>query len=79
MARTISLCDRESDVYESLNYKRRHAPRFVIRAKVDRRVVDSAQNLLSTLAHDAARLSCYTVNVVQRGGRKACRATLRLE
>lgn len=78
MVRTISVCDRESDVYEYLDYKRRNAQRFVIRAKVDRRVVDGAQNLFSTLSHEAARLSRYTVNVVQRGGRKARQATVRL-
>ncbi len=33
MARTIAVCDRESDVYEYLNYKLQHAQRFVIRAK----------------------------------------------
>ena len=78
MVRTISVCDRESDVYEYLDYKRRKEQRFVIRAKVDRRVLHGDQNLFATLARDAARLSCYTVNVVQRGGRKARQATLNL-
>lgn len=78
MARTISVCDRESDVYEYLDYKLRHAQRFVIRAKVDRRVLHGEQNLFTTLARDAARLGCYTVNVAQRGGRKARQATLSL-
>jgi Transposase DNA-binding/Transposase DDE domain len=78
MGRTISVCDRESDVYEYLDYKRRQEQRFVIRAKVDRRVVPGAQNLFAALSDDGARLSCYTVNVVQRGGRKARQATLTL-
>jgi len=78
MARTISVCDRESDVYEYLDYKRCKEQRFVIRAKVDRRVVHGAQNLFAALADDGARLSFYTVNVVQRGGRKARQATLNL-
>ena len=78
MARTISVCDRESDVYEYLDYKRRNAQRFVIRAKVDRRIGASEAHLFETLAHDAVELSCYTVNVVQRGGRKARQATLHL-
>ena len=73
MARTISVCDRESDVYEYLDYKRRNAQRFVIRAKVDRRVCASDEHLFETLAHDAVELSCYTVNVVQRGGRPLSR------
>lgn len=78
MARTISVCDRESDGYEYLDYKRRNAQRFVIRAKVDRRVCASEEHLFETLARDAVELSCYTVNVVQRGGRKARQATLHL-
>lgn len=72
MARTLSVCDREPDVYEYLDYKLRHAQRVVIRAKVDRRVLHSAPPLFAT------RLSCYTVNVVQRGGRKARQATVHL-
>jgi hypothetical protein len=78
MARTISVCDRESDVYEYLDYKRRNAQRFVIRAKVDRRVGASDEHLFETLARDAVELSCYTVNVVQRGGRKARQAQVHL-
>ena len=78
MARTLSVCDRESDVYEYLDYKLRHAQRVVIRAKVDRRVLHSAPPLFATREPDAARLSCYTVNVVQRGGRKARQATVHL-
>lgn len=78
MARTISVCDRESDIYEYLEYKRRQEQRFVIRAKVDRRVLHGAQNLFAALVDDATWLRCYTVNVVQRGGRKARQATLNL-
>ena len=78
MARTLSVCDREPDVYEYLDYKLRHAQRVVIRAKVDRRVLHSAPPLFATREPDAARLSCYTVNVVQRGGRKARQATVHL-
>jgi hypothetical protein len=78
MARTISVCDRESDVYEYLEYKLGHAQRFVIRAKVDRRLLGGKQNLFETLARDAAELSSYTVEVVQRGGRKARQAKVSL-
>ena len=45
----------------------------VIRAKVDRPVCASEGHLFETLAHDAVELSCYTVNVVQRGGRPLSR------
>ncbi len=78
MARTISVCDRESDVYEYLEYKLRHAQRFVIRAKADRRILNSGEKLFATLARDAVELDQYTVHVAQRGGRAAREATLRL-
>ena len=78
MARTISVCDRESDVYEYLEYKLRNTQRFVIRAQVDRRVLHSAENLFGTLARDAVEINGYTVNVLQRGGRKARQATVHL-
>lgn len=78
MARTISVCDRESDVFEYLDYKLRQGQRFVIRASVDRRVLGSERNLFATLSHEAAEVSRYTVNVPQRGGRKAREARLRL-
>ena len=90
MARTISVCDRESDVVEYLDDKRRNAQRFrcagrtsvagagmrrsdMIRAKVDRPVCASDEHLFETLARDAVELSCYTVNVAQRGGRPLLR------
>lgn len=78
MERTISVCDRESDVYEYLEYKLRKAQRFVVRAKVDRRLQGSEELLFATLEREAVEVSCYTVNVEQRGGRKARQATVHL-
>lgn len=78
MARTISVCDRESDVYEYLRYKRQHDQRFVLRAKVDRRVLHSDFKLFETLERAAPALSCYSVQIPQRGGRKAREAKLLL-
>lgn len=45
---------------------------------MDRRALHGDQKLFATLARDAVSLSCYTVNVMQRGGRKARQATLNL-
>jgi hypothetical protein len=78
MARTLSVCDRESDVYEYLRYKRQHAQRFVLRAKVDRRVLNSELRLFEMLERDAAVLCGYCVQIPQRGGRKAREAKLLL-
>jgi len=78
MARTISVCDRESDVYEYLRYKRQHDQRFVLRAKVDRRVLHSDLKLFEVMERDAPALCCYSVQIPQRGGRKAREAKLLL-
>ena len=38
MQRTISVCDRESDIYDYLCYKHRNKQRFVVRAQANRRL-----------------------------------------
>lgn len=78
MTRTISICDREADLYEYLNYKLQHGQRFVVRAKVDRHVLESQAGLFETLEKKGVELCCYTVQVPQRGGRPARRARLSL-
>lgn len=78
MQRTISVCDRESDVYEYLSYKYGHDQRFVVRAQVDRRLLHSDANLFETLNYEASALWCYTVQIPQRGGRRAREAKLLL-
>jgi hypothetical protein len=71
MARTISVCDRESDVYEYLRYKHEHGQRFVVRAQSDRGLLDSGQTLFGALEGEQAWLYEATVAVGQRGGRAA--------
>jgi len=78
MARTISVCDRESDVYEYLDYKLQNGQRFVIRASVDRALSCSAGRLFDVLDENAELLGYKSVEVPQRGGRKARRAKLAL-
>ena len=78
MARTISVCDRESDIYEYLSYKLEHGHRFVLRAQSDRRVLASSQALFATAECEAQTLGRYTVAIAQRGGRRAREATLAL-
>ena len=36
MANVISVCDREADIYEYLNYKQKHTQRFVVRSMQSR-------------------------------------------
>ena len=78
MARIISVCDREADLYEYLSSKLQHGQRFVVRAKVDRRVLESEAGLFETLEKNSTQLCCYTVQVPQRGGRPARTAKLSL-
>jgi hypothetical protein len=75
-ARTISVCDRESDVYEYLQYKHRQGQRYVVRARADRPVQGEAdgvaacagQTLFARLEHGPL-LGHKAVDVAQRGGR----------
>ncbi|MDP3293656.1 MAG: IS4 family transposase [Nevskia sp.] len=78
MARTISVCDRESDVYEYLSYKQQQGHRFILRAQSDRGVSQAEQTLFATLTQEAQALCCYTVDIAQRAGRRARQAKLLL-
>jgi hypothetical protein len=78
MARTISVCDRESDIYDYLHYKCAQGQRFVVRSMENRRLQGRDQLLWSTLEHQAKTVGRATVEIPQRGGRKARRATVRL-
>lgn len=78
MACTISVCDRESDVYEYLDYKRCNAQRFVIRASVDRSLLCPDGRLFATLDDQAKQWGHKQVEIPQRGGRKARQCTLAL-
>lgn len=77
MGQTISVCDRESDVYEYLRYKHRHGQRFVVRASVDRCVEGGGERLFAALAQGRV-LGHKTVHIAQRGGRKAREARVEL-
>lgn len=78
MTRTISVCDRESDIYEYLRYKGEHAQRFVIRAQSDRSLSDSDQSLFASLAGEQVWQYETSVMVAQRGGRPARQAKVRV-
>jgi Transposase DNA-binding/Transposase DDE domain len=78
MQRTLSVCDRESDIYDYLWHKHRNNQRFVVRAQANRRLLDSEAKLFDTLRRDAVALCGYTVATPQRGGRKARTANVLL-
>lgn len=82
MAKFISVCDREADVYQYLDYKCRRSERFVVRAARDRALEVEAGNpekrhLFSAMA-DAQTFGVVTVEVPQRGGRAARTAAVTL-
>lgn len=78
MGQVIAVCDRESDVYEYLHYKREQQQRFVVRASVDRCVEGHVGPLFATLEAHARVVGHKSVPIAQRGGRKARVAQLML-
>jgi len=78
MARVITVCDREADVFEYLHYKRRRGERFIVRAAQDRRLWDAEQRLFEQVRRHGAARGQVGVQVPQRGGRPARRAVLEL-
>jgi hypothetical protein len=86
MRRVISVCDRESDIYEYLNFKVQSEQRFVIRAIQNRRLANGEFNHLYSAVKEASKLGEYPVPILQKKDRKAriaqvelysCKVTLR--
>lgn len=77
MSSIVSVCDREADVYEYLQYKLSHDERFVVRACWDRKVQseEGVKALFSAIA-GARAIGTLTVDIPQRGGRPARKATV---
>lgn len=70
MTKVVSVCDREADVYEYIQYKTTHSQRFVVRATQNRILIGDDQLLFDALAEEPT-LGTYTIKVPQRGGRNA--------
>ena len=70
MDNIISVCDRESDIFEYIDYKDNHQQRFVVRAKHERVVTDDGDKLTPYINQQSSALS-YQVKIQQKGGRKA--------
>lgn len=68
--RIISVCDRESDIFEYMTYKQAAQQRFVVRVNHDRALHDSDAKLKEHLGVQSSTVS-YQVKVKQKGGRKA--------
>lgn len=67
-ARVISVCDREADIWQYLDYKISHGQRFVVRAAQNRRLGEG-ENKLFDLPDTLVQAGSHQLNVVQKGGR----------
>ena len=70
MDNIISVCDRESDMFEYIDYKTTNNQRFVVRAKHER-VVNTDGDKLSPYIENQSSEASYSVKIKQKGGRKA--------
>jgi hypothetical protein len=79
MAKTVSVCDREADVYEYMTYKVEHDERFVVRASWNRALQPDSDGATSYLREHVATAEIQgvaTIKIPQRGGRAARSADL---
>ncbi len=77
VSNVLDVCDRGADIYEYLDYHTRNKHRFLVRAKENRNI-SGPVNCLRELCESVEGQCCYTVNVKQRGGRKARKAKMTL-
>ncbi len=78
MGRTISVCDRESDIYDYLSYKVTQQQRFIVRVAQNRSIEGSGPGRLFELTEQLQGVGQYRINVPQKGGRKARKATMEI-
>ncbi|QDP72081.1 IS4 family transposase [Legionella israelensis] len=78
MRRVISVCDRESDVYEYLNFKVKSEQRFVIRAVQNRRLAEGEYKHLFSALKEAKKLGEYQVTILQKKDRRSRMAQVEL-
>ena len=71
----LDICDREADIYEYLNYQVSQGHRFLVRAK-ENRSLNKPANKLKTLINNIEPQGHYTVQIMQKGGRKARKAKI---
>lgn len=74
---TISVCDRESDIYEYMHYKVTAEQRFVVRTHYNRKLENTALKLFDYI-RDLEGAGTYEAVIEQKGGRAARTATMEL-
>lgn len=75
MVNVISVCDREADIYEYLQYKLKHSQRFVVRSMQSRHI-EEREDKLYAFASALTRAGQKDIHIAQKGGRKARTAKL---
>ena len=78
MSRTISICDREADIYNYLAYKLDHNQRFVVRAVRNRRLKERSKNKLFEKLRSNTVLGIREINLPQQGGYPARKVRLEI-
>lgn len=78
MADVISVCDREADIFEYIQYKLDHNQRFIVRANHNRKLEPGDSYLFESLSN-ARSLGTYTIEVAQKAGRKKRQVVLELK
>jgi len=74
----ISVCDREADIYEYIQYKLEHNQRFIVRAYHNRKLANGSGLLKSNLA-ESKILGTYTIDIAQKRNRKKRKVELDLK
>lgn len=74
MSQVVSVCDRESDLIEYLQYKLSHQQRFVVRSMISRHI-EEAEGKLHLYGKSLKSAGERKVEVVQKDGRKGKVAT----
>ena len=75
MPDVISVCDREADIYEYLQYKLEQQQRFVLRSMQSRHI-EEGKDKLYAFAAQLQSAGKKEVHIAQKGGRKARTAIL---
>ena len=71
----LDVCDREADIYEYLSYQVSQGHRFIVRAK-ENRLLNQPTNKLKELINTIEPQGHYTVQIMQKGGRKKRKAKI---
>jgi hypothetical protein len=79
LPKLISICDREADILEYMQYKLHEKQRFIVRARHDRALYEDFGENISSYMCAKTELGQYQINIEQKSGREARVATISLK